>query len=299
MAKLRLGLEWFLNPDHVPLVVGLEKGWFTDVGLELELVEPSEHVDAIAELQSGSLDVAVTEPVHLVEDRGKGHAIVGWARFLHTNGGVMYFAGRGIERPQDMLGKRLQYPGAPSPLGRAIAKTMIEADGGNFTDDAITPIDYGFFHTNALIEDKADLATLVFYNFEVIEARHRGYNAQFFALKDWGIPDFCQLILIATPELLQRRQQDLQAFLKVLRRGVDFVHQYPEEARKIYDQRTGAYSGDVIGQAIYDATVPCFTRDFSMSTDYYDCLQTWMHNTGQIPQHLPAQEYWTNSLALS
>lgn len=204
MSKLRLGLEWFLNPDHVPLLVGLEQGWFADVGLDLELVEPSEHVDAIAELQAGNLD----------------------------------------------------------------------------------------------IEDKADLATLVFYNFEVIEARQRGYDAQFFALKDWDVPDFCQLILIATPELLQQRRQDLQAFLKVLRRGIDFIHQHPKAAQTIYDQRTGAYAGDQTGQAIYNATISCFTHDFSMSADYYDRLQTWMHNTGQIPQCLSFNEYWTNDLAL-
>lgn len=210
----------------------------------------------------------------------------------------MYFAGQGIQRPKDMVGKRLQYPGAPSALGLAIAKTMIEADGGDFTEDAITSVDNGFFHTDALVADKADLATLVFYNFEVIEARKRGYDAQFFALKDWGIPDFCQLILIATPELLQQRQQELKTFLSVLRRGIDFIHQNPEAAQAIYDKRTGAYSGDAIGQAIYDATVPCFTHDLSMSADYYDRLQTWMHSTGQIPECLPAQEYWTNSLAL-
>ena len=298
MAKLRLGLEWFLNPDHVPLLVGLKQGWFADAGLEVELVEPSEHVDAIAELQAGTLDIAVTEPVHLVEDRSQGHAVVGWARFLHTNGGVMYFAGQGINRPKDMVGKRLQYPGAPSPLGKAIAQTLIEADGGHCPEEAITAVDNGFFHTDALIEDKADLATLVFYNFEVIEARQRGYDAQFFALKDWGVPDFCQLVLIATPDLLAQRQPDLQAFLAVLRRGIDFIHQQPAAAQAIYDDRTGAYSGDAIGRAIYDATVPCFTHDFSMSADYYDRLQTWMYQTGQIPQCLPTAEYWTNSLAL-
>lgn len=298
MAKLRLGLEWFLNPDHVPLLVGLKQGWFADVNIDLELVEPSEHIDAIAQIQDGTLDIAITEPVHLVEDRSNGHPVIGWARFLHTNGGVMYFAGQGIERPKDMLGKRLQYPGAPSALGKAIAQTMIEADGGQFTDDAITSVDNGFFHTNALVENKADCATLVFYNFEVIEARLRGYDAQFFALKDWGIPDFCQLIFITTPELLQQRRQELQAFLKVFRRGIDFIHQQPEAAQAIYNQHTGAYADDAIGQAIYQATVPCFTYDFTMTTDYYDQLQTWMHNTGQISDRLPATAYWTNSLAL-
>ena len=194
-----------------------------------------------------------------------------------------------------MVGKRLQYPGAPSALGLAIAKTMIEADGGDFTEDAITSVDNGFFHTDALVADKADLATLVFYNFEVIEAPQARLRCPvFFALKDWGIPDFCQLILIATPELLQQRQQELKTFLSVLRRGIDFIHQNPEAAQAIYDKRTGAYSGDAIGQAIYDATVPCFTHDLSMSADYYDRLQTWMQqHPGKFPECLPAQEYWT------
>lgn len=298
MSKLRLGLEWFLNPDHVPLLVGLEKGWFAAAGIELELVEPTEHFDAIAAMQSGDIDLAVTEPIHLVDDRGKGLPVVGWARFLHTNGGVMYFKGANIERPRDMVGKRIQYPGAPGPVGVAIARTMIEKDGGVYHDGDLTPVDNGFFHTNALIEDKADVATLVFYNFEVIEARHRGHDADFFALKDWGVPDFCQLILISTPEALRQRQPEFQAFLSVLRRGIDFIHQHPDEARDIYDQRTGAYSGDAIGKAIYEATVPCFTHDFSMAMDYYDRLQHWMHATGQLADVLEPGAYWTNALAL-
>lgn len=32
----------------------------------------------------------------------------------------------------------------------------------------------------------ADVATLVFYSFVLVEARHRGHEADFFALKDWG-----------------------------------------------------------------------------------------------------------------
>ena len=34
---------------------------------------------------------------------------------------------KGIKTPKDLVGKRLQYPGAPG-LGGIIAKTMIEAD---------------------------------------------------------------------------------------------------------------------------------------------------------------------------
>ena len=39
-------LDWFLNPDHGPLVVAQEKGYFAEAGLEVELlvatIEPLE-----------------------------------------------------------------------------------------------------------------------------------------------------------------------------------------------------------------------------------------------------------------
>jgi ABC-type nitrate/sulfonate/bicarbonate transport system substrate-binding protein len=294
MTKLRLGLEWFLNPDHVPFLIGQEMGWFKEEGIDLELVEPEEHLDAMAEIEAGKMDAAITEPIHLVADRAKGQSVVGWARFLHTNGGVMYLNGRGIERPRDMAGKRVQYPGAPGRGGKAIVKTMIEADGGRCDPDQLAPVNNGFYHTDALADDKADVATLIFYNFEIIEARGRKLPAEFFALKDWGVPDFCQLILIASPDQLERRRPTFRRLLSVVRRGLDFIHQYPAEALSVYDRRTGAYSGSDLGKAIYDATVPCFTFDLSMSHDYYDRLQGWMHGTGQIEKTIDPAEYWTN-----
>ena len=296
MDKLRLGLEWFLNPDHVPFLVAQDKGWFEEAGLDVELIEPEEHLDAVDEIESGQMDLAVTEPIHLVEDVAKGRPVVGIARFLHTNGGVMHLADSGIERPRDMAGKRIQYPGAPGPGGPAIVGTMIEADGGEYDPEDFEPVNNGFYHTDALIEDKADVATLAFYNFEMVEARHRGADAQFFALKDWGVPDFCQLILITSPRVLQEKKDALQRFLGVMQRGLDLLHQSPDEARDIYFRRTETDPDDALMSAIFSATVPCFTFDFSMSRDYYQVLQAWMNEHELIDKTVLAGDYWTNKL---
>lgn len=296
MEKLTVGLEWFLNPDHVPFLVGLEKGWFEEAGIELELVEPEEHLDAVDEIESGAMDLAITEPLHLVEDRSKDKPVVGFARFLHTNGGVMYLADSEIERPRDMAGKRIQYPGAPGPGGPAIVKTMIEADGGECDVEDFTPVNNSFYHTDALLEDKADLATLVFYNFEVLEARHRGHEAKFFALKDWGVPDFCQLILITHPDTLEKRRPLLERFLKVLNRGIDYLHQHPRKARQIYFDRTETDQDSPLMNAIFEATVPCFTFDLTMSNEYYRELARWMKESNLIEATHEPGEYWTNRL---
>lgn len=298
MKTLRLGLEWFLNPDHLPFLIGLEKGWFHEAGIELVLVEPDGHLDAIGEIAAGRMECAVTEPIHLVEDAAKGQPIVGFARFLHTNGGVMYLRGRGIERPRDMAGKRLQYPGAPGRGGPAIVATMVEADGGTCDPAAMVPVNSGFHHTDALAEDRADLATLVFYNFELIEARHRGFDADFFALKDWGVPDFCQLILITTPSLLAAERPMFEALVRNVRRGIDLIKQEPVEAARIWFSRTGKDPTNSLERAILDATVACFTHDLSLSATYYRRLAAWMKERGLVDLIVEPEVIWTDALAV-
>src|SRR5690606_12595728 len=138
------------------------KGWFEEENLEIELIEPEEHFDAIDEIKAGTMDIAITEPLHLVEDRAKDQDVIGFARFLHTNGGVMYLKNKGINRPQDMIGKRIQYPGAPGLGGLSIVKTMVETDGGVCSLNDFKPVNHSFYHTDALEQDKADVATLIF-----------------------------------------------------------------------------------------------------------------------------------------
>ncbi|MEM7674406.1 MAG: ABC transporter substrate-binding protein [Myxococcota bacterium] len=294
MRTIKIGLEWFMNPDHVPLLIGLERGWFREAGLDIELVEPEAHQDAVAALESGVLDIAITEPIHLVEDVAKDRPVKGFARFLHTNGGVMFLKSSGIQRPRDMANARVQYPGAPGPGGPAIVRTMIEADGGRVQQ--LTPVNHGFKHTDALIEGLADVATLAFYNFEVVEAMHRGHPAGFFALKDWGVPDFCHLIFIASPDRLAADADDFVRFLRVVSRGLDVLHQQPQEARRIYFERTKTDPADPLMNAIFDATVPCFTFDMTMAADYYDRLGAWMKRH-ELAAVLPSpSRCWTNEL---
>lgn len=294
MDRLTLALEWFLNPDHAPLLIARERGWLAEAGIELEIVEPEEHLDPLAALEDGSLDLAITEPIHLVQDCAKGAAIQGLARFLHTNGGVMYRRDR-VQRPRDMVGKRLQYPGAPGPGGLAIVRTMIERDGGP-KNAQLTPINNGFMHTDALLEDKADLATLVFYNFEVLEARARGLDVDYFALRDFGIPDFCQLILVATPAWIEERHDLASRFLRVLRRAVDVVREDPRTAEAEWWRASGQ-DAEGLGAEIYQATTRCFTADFSMSDAYYEQLSGWLVETGQIDSPVAPKTAWTNALA--
>lgn len=296
MDTLTVGLEWFLNPDHMPLIIGIEKGWFADAQLDVHMIEPEAHFDALSEIENNKMDIAITEPIHLVEDRANAKDVVGFARFLHTNGGVMFNKDKAIIRPRDLIGKRLTYPGAPGSGGIAIVKTMIEADGATYQEGDLIPVNNSFYHTDALEKDKADAATLIFENFEIIEAKLRGLNVDFFALKDYNVPDFCQLILITSPQHLKIQHDKLSRFITVIKKAIDYIHQHLNEAIAIYCAYTQTDVYDALNQQTIQATAHCFTNDLSMSSDYYNDLQLWLHENDKIVQTIDSQLYFTNEL---
>ena len=312
LTKIRIGLEWFLNPDHLPLVIALKHGFFRDFGLDVELVEPADHWEAEKEILEGRLDVAVTEPLHLAQDAAKGADVLGFSRFLHTDGGVIYRKSSGISRPSDMCGKTISYPGSPGPGGPAIIQTMVEADGGDCDIDSYGKYNGGFYHVDALESGKADVATLVFWNFEIPEAKARGMDdAAFFSLKDWGVPDFCQLVLFTTPQRFEQQKDDLRKLVLAMRKATGVIHQQPDVARETYYSYVKEKNGGedaaenetqkAVMDATMTATLPAFPNDNSMANSYYARLMSWLIKTKQVEEDAatkaPVSKYWTNEVS--
>jgi putative hydroxymethylpyrimidine transport system substrate-binding protein len=184
------------------------------------------------------------------------------------------------------------------PGGPAILSSMIEADGGQCDVSSFVPVNNGFHHVDALANGIADVATLIFENFEIIEAKHRGLDVDFFALKDYGIPDFNQLILISSEECYKKRKIDIKLLINILHRAVQYIYSNPTDAKRIYITSSHCAQDDVVASDCYDATVSRFTTDFSLPDSYYESLNTWMFEKKIIasPLDLNTEKLWTNEL---
>ena len=58
--KVSLILDWFVNPDHAPIIIAQEKGFFTDEGLEVEVIAPADPADPPKLVAAGKADYAIT-----------------------------------------------------------------------------------------------------------------------------------------------------------------------------------------------------------------------------------------------
>ena len=175
---------------------------------------------------------------------------------------------------------------------------MIEADGGKCDLGQFVPVNNGFMHTDAIANGIADVATLVFANFELIEAKHRGLDVDFFSLKDYGIPDFNQLVLVSTEDCYANRREDIKKLVEILHRAVLYIKSHPEDSKRIYIACSGCAADSAFTNSCYDATASCFTSDFSMSDAYYESLNAWMFQKNVTAKSVDvrADPVWTNEL---
>ncbi len=294
MDRITLGLEWFLNPDHVPFFVADERGYYAEVGLELEVWEPPEHYDTLEMLAAGELDVAITEPIHLVPDRSEGVPVTGIATFLHTRGGIQYPTDRGWDSPADLeAGVRLNYPGAPGLGGRKMVAHMAQHAGGDLTAEGIEPVDRGFYHTDALIEDDADVAFLAFYNFEIVESEHRDVETALWELSDYGVPDFNQLILTAADERLEADPERIERFIDATRRGLEDTVADPDTAAELFFERNPAVRAEDPGliDAITEATLETFTPDLQQDLEMYRELVDFCEDLELTEEPVTVEEF--------
>ena len=70
--KLTLLLDWFVNPDHGPLYVAEELGYFEEVGLQITMIEPTDPSQPPLLVAAGQADLAVSyQPqLHLLVEQG-------------------------------------------------------------------------------------------------------------------------------------------------------------------------------------------------------------------------------------
>ena len=58
--KMTLILDWFVNPDHGPIIIAEEKGYFADAGLEVEVIAPADPADPPKLVAAGKADMAIS-----------------------------------------------------------------------------------------------------------------------------------------------------------------------------------------------------------------------------------------------
>ncbi len=227
--KLTLMLDWFPNVDHLPIYVAGEQGYFSEKGLEIKILSPSDTSDALKLAASGSVDIAISYQPQTIIAASQGIKITVVGRLIeHPLTTLLFLKGKGINKPSDLEGKKIGYtvPGLMDVLLKAFAKINGIKN--------YTPINVGFTIVPSLAAGKVDAIMGPFKTYETVELRHRGYQAGYFELEQWGIPDYDELIFVCGAKTMAEKEKLIKIFSMAVDRGIAYSRANPEKALEQY-----------------------------------------------------------------
>lgn len=259
--NIKIALEWFVNPDHLPFITGVVSGKYAEAGLDVEIIQPVEHYDGFEDLKSGKIDIHVNEPLHLYEHHFDGIKSLGC--FFETRGGVMIRADR-VKKLKANGKIKITTPAAnpvTNKIGFEIIKRYAEKNGFVIERENVEFVETDFWHiTNMQKDESFDGAWLCFYNFEGIEAQLQGFENLFIDQFESPYPNFSALELMTSQDVLDTKGEHICKFIEVTNEMAKYVLSNPSEAAKMYFDYTKTEPNTLMNKIIED-TIPRFELD--------------------------------------
>ena len=259
--KLKLAFEWFLNPDHLPFLVGIHKGYFENYGLELELIVPDEHYDGLDELISGNIQFATNEPLHLIEQFDEKFLSLG--TYFETKGGVL-LKKEAYEKVKNGETITITTPvsnDVTNTIGYEIIRRYFEKEEISVAKDKVHFEANGFEHIKYMKEG-ADGGWLYFDNFEGVEAQHERMNLLYLDAQTSGFANFSALDIFVNKDFYHENREVCENFDKAVKESIVFMNTNPEDAMEIYYNHTQEAKSALMDD-ILRATLECFNENYS------------------------------------
>ncbi|MBD3790040.1 MAG: ABC transporter substrate-binding protein [Campylobacterales bacterium] len=262
--KLKLAIEWFLNPDHLPFIVGIQESIFENYGLELEIIEPDAHYDGLEELRKGNIHFATNEPLHLIEQFDEKFLSLG--SFFETKGGVLLKkeAYDKIKTGQNIVITTPVSNPVTDSIGFEIIRRYFRKDGINVTQNQIKFQPNGFEHIKYMKEG-ADGGWLYFYNFEGIEAQHEGMEVLYLDAEHAGFANFSALDLFTNKTFYETHTKVCRDFNDALKKSIAWIGEHPKKSLKHYYTYSGQERSALMDDIII-ATLECFNENYTSSS---------------------------------
>lgn len=229
---ITLVLDWTPNTNHTGIYVALQKGYFKEAGLNVQVVQPPEDGAALL-VSSGRAQFGISfqdsmAPA-LTGDSPLDITAVA-AVIQHNTSGIISRKGEGMDTPKGLEGHK--YATWDMAVEKATLKQVVEKDGGDFSKVELIPSTVT--DEVSALQSKSVDAIWIFYGWAGIACQTAGLETDYFAFKDIDpVFDFYTPVVIANNTFLKEDPDTAKAFLAALARGYEDAVKNPKEAAEI------------------------------------------------------------------
>jgi len=284
--KLTVLLDWFVNPDHAPLIVAQEKEFFKAAGLEVELIAPADPSLPPKLVAAGKADLAVSYQPQLHVQVGQGLPLIRIGTLVSTplNSLVVLRDGP-IKKITDLKGKKVGF--SVGGFEDALLQSMLVKHGLTLKD--VELINVNFSLSPALIAGKVDAVIGAFRNFELNQMDIIKRPGRAFFPEEEGVPAYDELIVVAKKD--KAYDPRYRRFLDAVENAVTFLINHPDDAWKLFIKNNKKLDNELNRRAWRDTLPRLALRPAAFDKVRYQRFAAFLKEQSLIKKVLPVSDY--------
>ncbi len=231
LTEITLVLDWTPNTNHTGFYVAKELGYYEEVGIDINIVQPPED-GATPMVASGQAQFGIDfqdylAPVFASEDKMPVVAVA--TLIQHNTSGIVSLKEDNIDTPAGLENKNYATWGLP--VEQAMMQNIVETDGGDFSKVNLIP-EYVTDASAALHQDID--AIWIYYAWDGIATELAGLDTNYFYFKDINPAfDYYSPVIVANETFAAENEDITKAFLDATRKGYEYAIEDPAAAADI------------------------------------------------------------------
>jgi putative hydroxymethylpyrimidine transport system substrate-binding protein len=284
--KVKLLLDWFVNPDHAALIIAKERGIFGKHGLDVELIVPADPNAPPRLVAAGQGDYAVSyQPqLQMLVSEGVPLARVGVLVGQPLNSLVVLENGP-IKTIADLRGRKIGY--SIAGFEEAILGAMLQTAGLELKD--VTLINVNFNLTTALMSRQVDAVIGAFRNFELNDLEINNARGRAFLVENHGVPVYDELILVAKRDAVDVERT--KRLLAAIRESTQWLLANQPEAWLEFAKQ-GKEVANELNRRAWKDTLPLLAREpAALDAARYASFAEFLKQRGLLKTVVPPSDY--------
>lgn len=226
LEKFSVVLDWYPNAVHGFIYNAIEKGYYEEEGLDVQIYFPANVNDAISLTAAGKADVGIYYPndiIRAIANEDIPVKSVGTIVQSPLNV-IVSLKDKNITSPKDFVGKTIGYSG--TEFNEALIKTMMESVGASMDD--VTLIDVGFDLMTSMTTGQVDATIGCLVNHEVPALEEEGFEVNYFFPTEYGVPNYSELVFVAGNNNINENSEKIEKFLRASQKGFEDMKNDPQ-----------------------------------------------------------------------